>query len=96
MPAVQPGTAIREPYRGNIIDLGYAATLTTLGVETITWRDGAGTLHTIHDLFDTADPNGSTNYDAAPIGSTYRRLLAGSVKLFLKTTATVWETVTSS
>jgi hypothetical protein len=94
MPAVQPGTAIREYYRGNIIDVGYAATLTTLGVEVIHWRDGAGNLRTVHHLYDDEDPNGSTNYDAAPIGSIYTNISTG--KQFTKTAASTWETITSS
>ncbi len=95
MPAVQPGAAIREYYRGNLIDLGYAATLTTLGVEVVRWRGGDGNLYEVHHLYDTAEPDGTTNYDAAPIGSLYTRTLAGSVKLFIKTTASTWTIVGS-
>ena len=44
----------------------------------------------VHNIFDSADPNGSTNYDAAPIGSTYTRILAGSVERYFKADATTW------
>jgi len=90
MPQVQPGVAIREYYRGNIVDLGYAATLTTMMIEVIRGRDGGRTMREFHHIYDSADPNGSTDYDAAPIGSLYTRTLAGSVTSFIKTDATTW------
>ena len=49
-----------------------------------------GETHEIHLICDVADPNGSTNYDAAPIGSLYIWILAGSVDLLIKTDATTW------
>lgn len=45
-------------------------------------------------ILDIADPNGSTNYDAAPIGSLYIWILAGSVAVFVKEDATTWTDLT--
>lgn len=49
-----------------------------------------GATQTVHWIWDVADPNASTNYDAAPIGSLYFWILAGSVTSFIKTNATTW------
>lgn len=95
MPAVQPGTIINEYYRGNIIDVGYAATLTTLGVEVKRWKDGAGTIHEIHFLVDDADPNGSTAYDSAPLGSLFVRTTTATPQLYIKTASSTWTLVGS-
>lgn len=95
MPAAQPGVGIREYYRGNVIDLGYAATLTTMLLEVVRGRDGGGTMREFHHIYDDADPNGSTAYDSAPSGSTFTRTTTGTVQLYIKTASSTWTLVGS-
>lgn len=64
------------------------------GTTTSDWRTEKGTNQSIDLILDIADPNGSTNYDAAPIGSLYVWILAGSVAVFVKEDATTWTDLT--
>ncbi len=57
---------------------------------TVDWVTLKGANQSIDLVADVADPNGSTNYDEAPIGSLYFWILAGSVTSFIKTDATTW------
>ena len=62
-------------------------------VTVLDWLTFKGKNQTFDLLAGVADPNGSTNYDAAPIGSLYIWILAGSVNLEIKTDATTWASV---
>lgn len=57
---------------------------------TADWTTLKGPNQSIDLIVDAADPNASTNYDAAPIGSLYIWTTAGSVDLYVKTNATTW------
>jgi len=59
-------------------------------VTTADWFTLKGANYSIDFICDTADPNATTNYDEAPIGSEYTRISAGNVKKYIKTTATAW------
>lgn len=60
-------------------------------VSTLDWYTVKGPNHSYDVLIDSADPNASTNYDAAPIGSEYTRSSSGDK--YTKTSTTVWTLV---
>ncbi|MGR3218214.1 MAG: hypothetical protein ACUZ8H_00160 [Candidatus Anammoxibacter sp.] len=60
-------------------------------VSTLDWYTVKGPNHSYDVLIDSADPNASTNYDAAPISSKYSRSSNGDE--YVKISATVWELV---
>ena len=60
---------------------------------TADWLTLKGPNQSADIIVDDIDPNASTNYDAAAIGSLYIWNKAGDVRLFIKTTTTVWVVV---